>query len=58
MLDINRPARFKEVLEEGDDKLIFKILELNDDRCLVETMNSGMTIAPTHTYLTKDLENI
>ena len=56
-LDINKPARFKEIMEEGDDKLIFKILELNGDRCLVECINSGMTINPTFTYLTDDLEN-
>lgn len=58
MIDITKEVRFKVMMDEGDDKLIHKVLELNGDRCLIETVNSGLTIHPTTTVMTDELENI
>lgn len=39
--------------QKGEEELIFKLLEDNGDRVLIECVNSGMTIAPT-SVISKD----
>lgn len=48
-------AAFKEALEAGDEKRVFKVLEDRGDRVLVEEQNS-MNILPTRVLLKQELK--
>ena len=51
--------KFKEILEEGDENLIFLAIENEDGgRVKVQAVNVNLTLKPVHIYESKDLKKI
>ena len=51
----NDLVKFSEILEPGDENLVMRVLEVNGDRVLVETLLPGWSILPTNVFKISDL---
>lgn len=45
-LKVGDAVKWAKPLNADEAKEVFKITELNGDRCFIEAQNTGMTIAP------------
>ena len=52
----NKKVKFKNPLpEDGDNSMIYEIIEDNGDRCMIRPLNTGLPYPPINVVLTKDL---
>ena len=55
----NKKVKFRNPLpEDGDNSLIYEIVEDNGDRCMIRPLGTGLPYPPIITVLTKDLVEV
>lgn len=48
-------VQFREVVDEGDEDLLFVVTEVRGDRALFTCINVGFAIPPTYVYPVEDM---
>lgn len=56
MVTINSLVEFKKNLYEDETGAIYRVLEINGDRCVLELHNTNMIIRPQSVAILDDLE--
>jgi hypothetical protein len=55
----NKLVKFRHPLpEDGDNSMIYEIVEDNGDRCMIRPLGTGLPYPPIITVLTKDLVEV
>lgn len=59
-IDITRPVRIRNPLNDSESQLVYEIMNYNEhtERCYISPINSGLPIPCQEIVLLEDLENI